>query len=225
MTLQLIEYLKQFMLEERFDKMQNVVNQRSEYILPVLENVVQTQNAGAVVRTCECLGYNKLCVIENENEFALHKDVVMGAQKWIDICHYNTMRINTLQCIQEIRDNGYRIVATTPHEGGVSLEDFDLQKGKAAIIFGTESTGISQKVVNNADEFITIPMSGFTESFNLSVSAALVLYTLRQKLEKSSIDFKLNDNLRNNLLLDWIKKSIRDSEKIIAHYYSQNRLQ
>ncbi|MCQ2973480.1 MAG: RNA methyltransferase [Bacteroidales bacterium] len=214
----LIEYLSQFFTDIRFNQMVNVVNQRTEYIVPVLENIVQPQNTNAVIRSCECLGLNKMCLIENENKFSVYKDVDKGSSKWIDIRRYADKNFNTFDCINDLKSEGYRIVATSPHPGGVSLDDFNIFDGKCAILFGTEPTGLTDTALKLSDEFLTIPMCGFTESFNISVSAAIILYTLTRKLRNSDFDFILPENVRQNLLLEWIKKSLKTPDLIIERY-------
>jgi len=224
MTKELTEYLKEFMLPERYNQMLKVLGERTEYILPVVENLNQSHNANAVIRTCECLGFQRLTVIENYHEFLINREVCMGSTKWIDIERFNSRDDNTEECITALKERGYRIVATSPHPTkGVSLEDFDLEKGKCAFLFGSEKPGLTKKALSMADEFVTIPMYGFTESFNISVSCALILYNLRQRLNASNIDYHLSEQQHYEILLDWMRKSIRECDKIIARRESASR--
>ncbi|MBQ5403447.1 MAG: RNA methyltransferase [Bacteroidales bacterium] len=216
---QLTEHLSQFMLKERYNQMIKVLSGRTEYVVPVLENIYQPQNANAVIRTAECLGFQKLCVIENTHKFQVHRDICMGSTKWLDIEKFSEKPFNTTDCIEKLKKQGYRIVATTPHEKGQMLDDFDISKGKCAILFGTEKFGLTDEAIAMSDEFLTIPMYGFTESFNISVSCALVLYKLREKLMQSDVDFHIEDQRFYEILLDWQKKSIRECNKIIDRYY------
>ncbi len=178
----LLEYLSTFVTPERLALFNKVLNERTKYITVVLEDIFQSQNASAVLRTCDCFGIQNVHVIENRNTFDVNKEVALGSSKWLTIQKYNQAENNSLQAIQTLRKNGYRIVATTPHRNDQSLNDFDLLKGKTAVIFGSELPGISEIIMNEADEFLKIPMYGFTESFNISVSAALVLHHLSGKL-------------------------------------------
>ncbi len=209
------------MLQERYNQMLKVLGERTKYIVPVLENINQAQNANAVIRTCECLGFQQLCVIENNHEFVVHRDICMGSTKWIDIERFNQKDNNTIEAITTLKNRGYRIVATTPHEHGQMLDDFDISKGKCAIMFGTEKHGLSKEAIEMSDEFITIPMCGFTESFNISVSCALTLFNLQQKMKKdSNINYHLSEEEHYEILFDWMKKSIRESGKILDRYFS-----
>ena len=105
-------------------------------------------------------------------------------------------------------------MASTPHRDGYTPENFNLEKGKAAIMFGTELNGLTERALELADEYIQIPMVGFTESFNISVSAALILYGLRKRLEKSDLNWRIPENERDLILLDWLRSTIRMSGQI-----------
>ncbi len=215
----LIQYLSQFVSPNRFTQMQQVVKNRTEYVVPVLEDIEQPQNASAVIRTCDCLGINKLCVIENKNEFGIYKDIVRGSTKWVDIKRYNTKPNNTIECLTDLKKQGYRILSTLPRKEAKKLSQVDINKGKCAVVFGSEPTGITKNVADMSDEFITIPMCGFTESLNLSVSVAVVLYTLKQAAITNGIkDFFLNTQQQNILMLSWLKKCIAMSTEIINRY-------
>ncbi len=207
---ELIDYLSGFILERRVEQINNVLKERTKYITVVLEDIYQSQNASAVLRTSECLGIQDVHYIEGMHNFHINPQVVLGSNKWLTIKNYKGSENNSLKAIGALKENGYRIVATSPHVNGVTLDDFDLDKGKAAIFFGTEKSGISQTVLSNADEYLAIPMFGFTESYNISVSAAIVLFTLINKLRKSDIEYKLTDEERETLLLSWLKSTSKD---------------
>lgn len=210
----LINFLETVMKEDRIKLIDKNVNERTRYVTVVLENIFQPQNASAVMRSCDCFGIQDLHVIENSNEYELNPDVVMGSSKWVDLKRYNSKDENTLDTIRSLKRKGYRIVATTPHTNDILLPDFDLTKGKSAFFFGTELTGLSDVVMENADEFVKIPMYGFTESFNISVSASLVLSHLTSTLRRSDVDWELTDEEKLDLKLEWCKRSVRSGEKM-----------
>ncbi|RXQ93902.1 TrmH family RNA methyltransferase [Ancylomarina salipaludis] len=215
---ELIQFFETVMNEDRIELIDKNVNNRTRYITVVLENIFQPQNASAVMRSCDCFGVQDLHVIENSNQYELNPKVVMGSSKWIDLKRYNSKDENTLDAINHLRSEGYRIVATTPHTNDILLPDFDLAKGKAAFFFGTELTGLSEVVMDNADEFVKIPMYGFTESFNISVSASLVLNHLASDLRRSNIDWQLTAEEKLDLKLEWYKKSIKSGQKMIDRF-------
>jgi len=209
-----IDFFKEFLTDQRWDVFNKVIDERTRYMSVVLEDIYQSQNASAVLRTCDCFGVQDVHVIENVNQFKINPDVVLGSTKWLNLYNYNSFENNTLSTIQTLKSNGYRIVATTPHNNDVELDNFDLEKGKFALFFGSELPGLSNIVMENADEFLKIPMYGFTESFNISVSAAIILHHLTFKLRKSLIEWKLSEIEKDEILYNWIKTSVKDSDKI-----------
>ncbi|MFP4023410.1 MAG: TrmH family RNA methyltransferase [Thiohalospira sp.] len=221
MNTDLIKYLEQFITQKRLDLFHQVLNERTRYIAVVLEDIYQSQNASAVLRTADCFGIQDVHIIENKNKYQINPDVALGASKWLNLIKYNQQEYNTLEAIGQLKKKGYRIVATTPHTNDISLENFDLTKGKVALFFGTELNGLTVKMIDNADEYLRIPMVGFTESFNISVSAAIILHHLSSLLRKSTIDWQLTDNEKQELLLEWLKNTIKKSSLLIDDFLSK----
>lgn len=221
---QLIRHLEQFATERRKELFYNLIQHRTKYITVVLEDIFQSQNASAVLRTCDCLGIQDVHIIENYNKYKINPDVALGANKWLTLNKFNAKNTdNTVLAINHLKKIGYRIVATTPHQNDVNLPDFDLTRGKTALLFGTEKQGLSKTALALADEFIKIPMFGFTESYNISVSAAIILYQLTIKLKSySEISWQLTDVEKSDLLLDWFKVSVRNSKGIISKFIVEN---
>lgn len=215
MNHELIRYLSEFLSAGRLELFERMLDQRTRYLTLVLEDVYQPQNASAVVRTADCFGLQDVYVVENNNRFVVDREIAMGASKWVDVIKFRSEEGNSLGAIRSLREKGYRIVATTPHEGDVSLEDFDLSKGKTALFFGTELTGISEPVKQQADEFLKIPMFGFTESLNISVSAAIILYDLTHRMRlHPGIEWHLSPEERDEIKLCWLRRTIKKSDLI-----------
>ena len=222
MQKKIIQYLSGFITQERLQLFEKVLKQRTSYIAVVLEDIFQPQNASAVLRTCDCFGIQNIHIIENRNEFRVDREVAMGASKWLSLHKYNQQEQNSANAIKGLKQEGYRIVATSPHLNDNLLPDFDLSKGKAAIVFGSELPGISEVVKNEADDFLKIPMYGFTESFNISVSAAIVLYQLAQMLrEQSEIDWKLSEQERDDIKLAWLRATIKRSSLLEKRFLTE----
>jgi tRNA (guanosine-2'-O-)-methyltransferase len=219
---EIVQHLSKFVLPERLNKFQNVLSLRTRYITVVLEDIFQAQNASAVLRTCDCFGVQDVHIIENKNRYKLNPDVVVGSSKWLSIKHYNTLENNTLQTINSLRSQGYRIAATSPHKNDICINNYDLNKGKTALFFGSELPGLSELVLDNADEFVKIPMYGFTESYNISVSAALCMQQLRNSLNSSSIHWQLSQQEQWELLFQWLMGSIKSGQKILDKYLSDS---
>lgn len=220
MDIELIEILENCITDRRKDLLSSILNERTRYITVVLEDIYQSQNASAVLRTCDCFGIQDLHIIENNNEYKINPDVTLGSDKWLTLKQYRDNSDNSMAAITELKNNGYRIVATTPEQKHTPMEDFDLAKGKIALCFGTELTGLSDTIKKIADEFISIPMYGFTESFNISVSVAIILHHLTYRLRNSSISWKLNENDSLEVKLNWLKRSVKNSESILKKFYS-----
>ena len=179
----LLEFLENHLTERRKELFVKVVSERTRYFTIALENIYQPHNASAVMRSCECFGIQDLHIIEKEHSFKASSGVVMGADKWIDLHYYK----DSIGCINFLKNMGYRIIATTPHPDNITgtdkndqiLEAFDISR-KTAFFFGEESIGLSKQVIDHADGFLKIPMVGFTESFNISVTVAVGGVTIAQ---------------------------------------------
>jgi len=219
----IIEYLKTLITENRYKKIEEVIKNRTRYITVVLEDIYQPQNASAVLRTCDCLGIQDVYIIENKNKYNINPDVSLGSEKWLSIIKFNKNSFNTLEAINYLKNKGYRIIATCINKNATSLENFDLTKGKIALLFGTELTGLTEQAISNADECLYIPMFGFTESYNISVSAAIILYTLITKLKNSSIKWQLNEQEVFNIKIEWICKNLKkiNIEKILSDFKNE----
>lgn len=216
----LIDYLSGFVTPHRVETIEKILQQRTRYITIVLEDLFQAQNASAVLRTCDCFGIQDVHIIENRNKFKVNPEIAMGASKWLNLFQYNQQDANnTLEVIKALKQKGYRIVATAPEAKGIKLEEFDLSKGKIALFFGTELQGLTEDVFINADEFLTIPIVGFTESFNISVSAGIILHHLSSQLRKSGINWALTEDEIQELKIEWLKNSLKDADLIEKQFY------
>jgi tRNA (guanosine-2'-O-)-methyltransferase len=210
----LVDHMSDFITEKRLALFKQVLANRTRYITVLLEDIYQSQNASAVLRSCDCTGVQDVHIVEEQNAYEINRDVALGSNQWLSLHYYNEGTASILRGIKALKNKGYRIVATSPHKEGATPETFDLEKGKAAILFGTELSGLTEQAMEQADEYIQIPMVGFTESYNISVSAALTLYTLRRRLEVSTLDWRIGKDEQTELLLDWLRSTIRMSEQI-----------
>jgi tRNA (guanosine-2'-O-)-methyltransferase len=221
LTIQLVNHLSQFVLEKRLAHLHYVLSNRTRYLTIVLEDIFQPQNASAVLRSCDCFGIQDVHIIENTNQFNVSPKVALGAAKWLNLKKYKKYENNTIEAISQLRNQGYRIVATSPHTFVTSLDNFNLEKGKVALFFGTELTGLSKDVLDNADEYMLIPTFGFTESLNISVSAAICLHQLSNNLRNSSIQYELTEVEYQETMLDWLRKSVKSWKSIEKRFLSQ----
>ena len=208
-------FLSEFVTEQRRDKINEILAQRTRYLTVLLEDIYQSQNASAVLRTCECLGIQDVHIIENYNSYRINPFVVKGSDKWLNIRKFNKSDNNSIDAVSDLKSKGYRIVATSLREGSIGLSDLDLNKGKCAVVFGNEHMGVSESVMQKADELLKIPMCGFTQSLNISVSAGIVLYFLVQKLKQSDINWQLTASEKEILYAEWLKCSVKNPQMLI----------
>jgi tRNA (guanosine-2'-O-)-methyltransferase len=223
-ALDLIDHLSGFVTENRLSLFKRILSVRTRYITVLLEDIYQSQNASAVLRTCECTGIQDVHIVEQMNQYEINRDVALGSNQWLTLKYYNTGENNIDDAVATLKNRGYRIVATSPHVEGTTPETFDLTSGKAVLMFGTELNGLTDSALKLADEFIHIPMVGFTESYNISVSAAIVLYHLRGRLDASSLDWKIGKHEQSELLLEWLRTSIKISGKIEEQFRKDYKL-
>jgi tRNA (guanosine-2'-O-)-methyltransferase len=214
----LLEYLTGFVSDNKRGKFEAIVQQRTRYITVVLEDLYQPHNASAVLRSCDCFGIQDVHIIENANTYEVNPDVALGASKWLNLIRYNAAENNTPEAIAALKSKGYRIVATTPHRHEVTLQQLDLRKGPVALLFGAELRGLTADALAGADEFMMIPMYGFTESFNISVSAALSLFYLTGQLRDSTLPWQLSAEEQIDTRLDWVRKVVKSSEGLIKGF-------
>ncbi|WP_144805571.1 TrmH family RNA methyltransferase [Maribacter sp. MAR_2009_72] len=217
MNEKLLTYLEQFISEERIERFNEVLSQRTNYITVAIEDVYQMHNTSAVIRSCESFGIQQAHVIERKYGQRLDSEIAMGAQKWVDIIRYQ----ESSEAMDALRGQGYKIVATSPHANSSLLQDFQVTD-KIALFFGTERKGLSEYVLNNADTSLKIPMVGFTESLNISVSAAIILQQLTAQLKATEIDWQLTPDEIIAKRLDWTKKSIKSIDDILERYERDN---
>ena len=220
-TVDLIEYLQQFILENRKKRFDEVIGNRTRHLTVVLEDIYQSHNASAVMRSCDCFGVQDIHVIENRNKYSINPDVALGSSNWLTLHKYHDTENNTLSCIISLKKRGYKIIAATPHKDDVTIHDLNIDH-KTALVFGTELHGISEDVLKHADGFVKIPMYGFTESFNISVSVALCLHTLVERLHASTIKWQLSEDEKQDVMLDWLRTSI-SSSKMIEEKFLQGK--
>ena len=219
----LIGFLRQFKLDNRLHAFDQVLAARTRYLTVVLENIDHSHNQSAVLRSCECFGIQDVYVIDDHKPLNLHKNVAMGSYKWLTLKRYNRMGLqNTPVAIADLKAKGYRIVATTPHEPSTPLEQFDIEGGPAALVFGAEQTGVSTYLKNHADAFLTIPTVGFTQSLNISVSAAIILQHLTGRLRQSNLLWSLNASEQQELMLEWLRKTIPKVELLEQRFHLNN---
>jgi len=214
----LVQYLKEFVLDERRVLFEEKIQQRTKHITVVLENIFQGRNISASIRSADCFGVQDVHVIENDNIFNDDSEVSMGADKWVSTTRYNQEEHNTAKAIKKLKTDGYQVIVTTPHNTDCDLYDLEISDQKIALIFGAEVKGCSEQALELADRRMRIPMYGFTESFNISVSVSLCLQHLTYKMRNSAVRWRMSQKQQDNTLLQWLRNSIKSSAQIEEKY-------
>ena len=215
----LIEHLESFLTESRREKFLKVLSQRTKHFTVATEDVYQLHNTSAVIRTCDVFGIQEINIVEERNSKRIDREIAMGAQKWVDLNRFHSVA----DCISDLKTKGYQIIATTPHVGDCMLHEFDVTS-KSCFFFGRETEGLSPEVLDVADGFLKIPMVGFTESLNISVSAAIILQYVTTKLKQSSMDWRLSEEEQLMKRLDWVQKTLKRSDDNVKRFYEDQRI-
>lgn len=214
---QIFEYLQQFLTDERLQKINHFAPESSDFVLPVIEDVYQFRNAAAIVRSVEACGFHKIVAMESQNKFNPNLRVTKGAETWIEVERLP----HHLDSIENIKNRGYKIVAVSPENNVTLLPDFQITE-PVALVFGTEAEGVTEEILDFADETLAIPMYGFTRSFNVSVAAAICVYDLKQKLMRSDLDYKLSEEKMWKMKVRWALNSLKSGDRILAKYLREN---
>lgn len=213
--LRVLNHLSQFVSDHKKAFIEKVLDQRTRYVTVVLENIYQSQNASAAVRTCECLGLQDVHIVEDTARYQLNIRVLKGSYKWMNLKRYHRPGVNNAEeCFSQLRQQGYRILVADPSEDGIPIDELDPASGKMALVFGNELHGASAYSLKHSDQRIRIPMFGFTESLNVSVSVAICLNTLLGKLRRSTAPMALSGPEKDALRLAWFRKIVRRSEVV-----------
>ena len=211
---ELTVFLSQFVSEHKLQLMEQVLDQRTRYLTVVMEDLHQSQNTSAIVRTCECLGIQDVHIIEEQARYGTNKKVLKGSHYWVDLIKHKVKHVKAgpTAALEELKTQGYRILVTSVDPGSRPVQEIDVSQGKLAVVMGNELRGASGQAVQLADELVHIPMVGFTESFNVSVSAAIILSQLREKVMSIGDRWKLTEEERAELRLAWVRVMVKKSD-------------
>ena len=213
----LYKVLSEHLTPRKRELFDSIASLRTRHLTLVLEDVYQAHNSSAVLRSMESWGIQDIYAIENTNPFHMHRRIAKGAFDWLTIHQFHEHKNNTLACIQDLKSKGYKVVATALHENAIPLEELDITQ-KTAIVMGTELSGVSSTILEQADENVVIPMHGFTESLNVSVAASVIMQHLSNKLRKSNIPWQLTPEEQLELKIEWAKQSIHWSKHLVEMY-------
>lgn len=219
----LTNYFAQFISQPRRDTIEKVLALRTKFVTVILEDIFQSQNGSAVIRTCECMGLHQIHIIENKSYYDLNTKVLKGANKWMNLTKYSAKgQNNTELCFKQLREAGYKIFATDPNADGISIDDVPTDQ-RLAILLGNELNGTSEYALAHADATVKIPMYGFTESLNISVSAAICLHTVMPKIRRSNLHIGFSEEEIQQTRYEWYRKAIRKPDILEREFLSNNQ--
>ncbi|MGY6561810.1 MAG: TrmH family RNA methyltransferase [Luteibaculaceae bacterium] len=216
----LFNYLKLFLTEERLALFYKMTETRTAHLTMVLEDIYQTQNASALIRTADALGLAEVHAVEATNLYKPNKEIAKGAYKWMPVNRYRDADNSAVHCINSLKNKGYKVAVTSPHKEGYTPFNLPINE-PLAICFGTELEGATQTLKSAADYFVQIPMYGFTESFNVSVSAGIVMTILNERVRNSQVNYTLNKHQKDELVLHWIRNHSKQMAKLENLYYAE----
>lgn len=216
---ELIGLLEEYVTEHKSQLINEVLDQRTRHLTVVLEDLYHAHNISAVIRTCDCFGIQDLYITQRLHDYQVNPNIVRGASKWVTLEKYVRSEDSTARCFSDLKKKGYRLVGTTPDHNSASIHELDITD-KTALVFGTELGGLTDEARATVDELVHIPMYGFTESFNISVSAALILNELVARLKRSEVNWGLSTAEKNTLKLEWYQRIVKRSDLHIKNYLS-----
>lgn len=190
--------LRGIVLERRIERMDEILDLRTRRLAVLFEDVYHPHNASAVIRSTECFGVQDIHVVEDSYHFRPSKDVVRGAGRWVSLHRHARLA----DALARVKADGYRVAATSVHPGSIELDEVPVDE-PLVLVFGTEEVGLSEDAWQAADLPIHVPMQGFTESLNVSVTAALCLRALTQRIRQRD-DWRLTPAERAELRLTWL---------------------
>lgn len=173
---QIIAILEPILTSDRIEAIDRILPNRTRNVAVVLEQIYDIGNINAVMRSMEGMGYHFLHNIKN-HKLTKSNRITRGADKWLDINMWDT----TKECISSLKEEGYKIVVTALDDKAVPIDEIDFCNEKTAICFGSEGFGVTDELLDLADQTCIIPMDGFSQSYNISVAAALALQSIQQQ--------------------------------------------
>jgi tRNA (guanosine-2'-O-)-methyltransferase len=218
---EILSYFQQFLSTHKIELFEKKVLDRTRHFTLVLEDLFHPHNASAILRNADCLGLQDIHLIENNHQFKNEKDISLGSRKWLNLKRYNDFDTTSPTCIEQLKEKGYTIAVLSPHHTDIAINEYPIDQ-KTAFILGAEKTGLTEYSLQNADVHVNVPMYGFTESYNVSVTAALTLYDVIHRIRKSNLNWQLNKDEQWEVKLAWTLRSIKSKRELIDLFLREN---
>jgi tRNA (guanosine-2'-O-)-methyltransferase len=220
----LTEKFGSFLSDERKASVEHVLSHRTKHIRVAVEDLIDSHNVSAIIRTGECMGIQDFHVIDNEQNFHIGKGVSKGASKWIDIHRHNESDVdNSLEAIKNLKEAGYQLLVTSLASRATALNAVDISR-PFVVVLGNETRGTSEIMKEHADQLISVPMYGFTESYNVSVSAGIILHQLTERIHKEVENWQLTEKEKIDYKFQWYKKCMARPDYYQNYYLNAYEL-
>ncbi len=207
---EIIRLLEPHVSPERMTRIRDVVAARTRHIVPVVEGVANTGNVNAVMRTAEGLGLQSFHVIKGDTPPKHSRRTSQGAHKWLDVAFWDS----PVDCVQALRASGYRILVTHLDPTSVPIDEVDFSM-RSALVFGNEKSGVSPELLGLADASIVLPLTGFVQSYNISVAAAMALHFADRGRRAAGVG-ALTPDERRQLEADFLMRAVRHADEILS---------
>ncbi len=202
---------------ERLQKMQKVISGRTYAVTAVLEHVDDIGNMNAVLRTSESLGFQEVHLIAGGKVRRCAR-VTQGCEKWMDVKKWQ----ETAPCLDYLKQRGRKVYVSTLDAKAKPIHEIDFSV-PCAVVFGNEKEGVSTEMGKACDETFFIPMLGFSQSFNISVAAALTLqFIYLERVKKAGKQGDLSSEEERLLLAHFLMRATTHPEQIIKRFLSKN---
>lgn len=206
----ILKKLPQYMTDERRRRLEEVASKRSLHMVSVLENIYDRGNVSAVMRSAEAFGFLQMSLIDKPGaRFKASQRVTRGAEKWLDVKAFSDAKT----CVADLKKGGYQVWATDLGTEQ-TIDTIDWSK-PTAIVLGNEKEGISEEMRSLVDGRFRVPMLGFSQSFNISVAAALIFY--RAHLETRALGEKafLGEEEKRQVMANYFLRTFDNPELLL----------
>lgn len=218
------EILREYVGDERFDRMNSILDLRTRRLTALLENVTNPHNAAACLRSCDAFGIQDLHVVtEDSQPIRVARGIARKCHKWLTVHHHRDLE----SALHAIKSAGYRLAVTDPGsdtQAAMPLESVSMDQ-KLCVAFGNEAAGVSDELRAAADFLMVIPMHGFVESLNISVAFALSMHWLRCKLDAGAEGTgDLIEDERVRIVDRWVLEQVSRSQDILKELDRRKRV-
>lgn len=202
-----IERLEPLALEERRLRLSAILANRLKAVTVVFDNAHDPYNGSAVLRTCDAFGVQRVHIVSEQKEFRASKLIAKGSHRWVDIIKYTDPRV----AVEHLKSSGYKLLASHP-QGNLTPSDLAGEE-KIALLLGNERSGVGPVLTEAADDTVRIPMCGFVESLNVSVSAAILIQAATTGRQGD-----LTAEEQENTYARWLRRSVPRSDEVLNSF-------